>query len=435
MSQRSNVEPWPMTDGEKALSHLHLLDPEDTSYLLPLVVEVTGPNVAEVVPEAAARVLNRHAVLRSRPEWDERPVWVPGSPLEGTVVAASSLPGGLEAYLAQQATLPIACDAAPCRFGVVTLAPGRCVVWVVLHHMVADLHTAAILLQEFRLLLSNEDLMPTVAPSTLVQAEVEYLASPDAVADEQYWAGEVAALPPYPPTERSDGLAITVDEISSARLKALTATARSLRRPFASLVQTAYCLALHELDERADISLGVTYNIRRAAESMLSSGYGVNTVPLRSHLTSGVATASYLDEMVERSRAASRHQRFPTSRIAALRDPPGARDPLFDDLLVYAADRHLDPPLRWLLAADQGVVSAGDFELARLPASREAIQARTILTVVRDARGLLIWLEYDPGRLRADQAQRLAAHFKRALSNLLDEPAEPIHQLAIGDRR
>ncbi|GEB95165.1 condensation domain-containing protein [Microbacterium lacticum] len=425
---RSEVEPWPMTASEQALWNQYLRDPDDTSYLLPIVVDVRGQDATATVRRVMPQVLDRYPVLRSSPTWDAPPRWAPGTLRPGALVDATDLGDDEPAWIAavqDLASRPFEdlSSEPPCRYGIVAVTEDRCLLWFVVHHIATDLHGAGILLQEFRALLAG-DTLPAPVPSTALSVvEAEYLTSAERADDLAFWRQEAAALPTIPPPDAAGaGIAVRTRHLEPAEADALVAAARNARRPFGSVVQAAFCLALHRLDSRDAVSVGVTCNLRHDPAVAFACGYAVNTVPVRSQL-GAASVAGYLDDFVPRSRAVHRHQRLPAAEIAAARGAD-ARSPLFDDLLVFTLDRSEDTRQRWLLDPDGPDAAAGRFRLRRVAASRGALQCRSILTVCRDAAGLGIWLEYRPDSI-ADP-ERVLDDVVTRMRLLLSDPDAPM---------
>ncbi|MEU2608414.1 amino acid adenylation domain-containing protein [Streptomyces albus] len=339
------VPPGGMTYGQQALAYLTAATPDGPKdYTIARAFTLPADTGTEALAEALRRCVSRHEQLRSRFPRD-------GEGFRHEVLPVTAHPWCTVETVTEQETLreraealleePLDIETGP-LLDVVVLRPpsGPAILVVRVSHLVADLHSLALLTREWAVLYDalrhgTRARLPRPASwRAVLEQEEARLAEPQVREAAAQWARRLADLePPDWPVvpgaceTRHGGhaVALDLDERTTARVMAVAA--RESTTPFAVLLG---CLGLFvaELTGRRDLAVGVPLAVRDDAETHDAVGYLVNTLPLPLSLPVGTKLRQAAAEAARALLHGMDHARIPlsviTSRLQRPRAAPGS---------------------------------------------------------------------------------------------------------------
>ncbi|QNP61754.1 non-ribosomal peptide synthetase [Streptomyces genisteinicus] len=404
-------------------------------YTVQNVLELAGDVDAEALRTAAARLLDRHPLLRACFRRDPAGRTVQVVPVRVDLpwsVHDLSDGGGRERADAEamageiaEAERAAAFDlAAPplLRAALVRLSADRSLLVLTLHHIVADGWSLALLLRELLAGYRPGETAAPAAPDTAYRAYGAWLAGRDRDAARGAWA---AALAGYDPAAgrlpvRPDGGeergAYTVT-LGAAATAALTGRLRSLGLTLATAVQGGFALLVSDLTGRHDAVVGITVSGRQAPVDGVGTLVGLvaNTVPARLTWRPEQPLAEVLARFQDQQADLLEHQHLGLADIQRAAD----RGELFEAFAVVENQPGAGEP-----SDPRGAVRVTGSRV------RDAVHYPLALTAVPGAR-LSCTVEHDPGRLDAPAARRLAGRLSTLLEQLTADPDVPAGRLAL----
>ncbi|MEQ1567665.1 MAG: AMP-binding protein, partial [Myxococcota bacterium] len=329
--------------GQRALWFLDRLDPDGAgAYLVANAVELRGPLDEAALAAAFDQLVERHPQLRT--------VWpaVDGEPRPAPAPRRPRLVCDPAASLDDEARRPFRLDQdAPIR--AVLARRGPPVLLVVTHHLVTDLWSQALLLEELGALYeAARDRRPASLPPAddfgrYVAWQEALLAGPDGERLERSWLDALGAevpplaLPtrPRPPVASTAGdqVSFALDPHTSERVLGL-ARARAVT-PFVLLL-AAYETLLYRYTGQRELVVGTVASGRSRPEHARMIGYFVNALPLRASLSPDQPFGALLGATRAAVARAFRDQDLPFARLVELARPERdlSRAPLFQTMFA-----------------------------------------------------------------------------------------------------
>ncbi|UQA59462.1 non-ribosomal peptide synthetase/type I polyketide synthase [Polyangium aurulentum] len=377
----------PLSFAEERMVFLHWLAPESTAYNCPFFFRIEGDLDASALERSLRAIVNRHEILRAR--YVERagtPVRIVAAEEELSIATVDLSPLPPEARAAELRLILDTEGARPfdlasgglVRAGLVRMEPAEHVFWLVLHHVVTDGWSMALLFRElgatYRSL--REQRPFDVRPTSITYADYaawqrEALASEENGALAAYWRDTLAGAPrllelpadrPRPPVATFRGARIPFrmgrEEIAPLRdLAAMRGATLSMA------LLAAFATLIRRITGGEDIVLGLTAAGRSQIELEGTVGFFVNTLPIRVDLAGDPGFMALLDRVRATMVGAYEHEALPFERLVqALRIE---RSPAYNPLVQIAF-------------APQ---PAGERDLALEGARVERIEASTKTTV------------------------------------------------------
>lgn len=437
--------PAPATLAQTRLWFLERLDESYSSYLLPAALELVGPLDEGALDDALARLVARHASLRTRfvegDDGEPRQIVEPAATfgLERREATGAEASDEVARVFAELAARPFDLTRAPLlRATLLRTGADRSVLVLVVHHLVADGLSVAILARElaafYRAARAGTELTLTPVPldmRTIARRE----RARDPHAGLEFWRRELAGAPlvlelptdhPRPPQRDARGATerLTLEPGLRAGVEALAREEGTT--PFVILL-TAYQTFLARVTGQTDFLVGTPVSDRVQADEEELVGLRINTVVLRTPAARG-------ERISFRSRLADVHARV----VAAL----AQRSTPFETLAVALVTRR-DPtrtPLVQTLFSFQNFELAeldlGDVRARLLPLDAPSAKFDLSLSVQEahlgqaDAHGWIAAFEYATALFEPTTVQRLLAGLRTLLAAAVARPDAPCSELS-----
>ncbi|HEY2738107.1 MAG TPA: condensation domain-containing protein, partial [Thermoanaerobaculia bacterium] len=329
----------------------------------------------------------------------------------------------------------------------------------VLHHLIADFRSLALVLRDLGDLYQEETReetrketlespacgLPPVEISGYaewVEEQERLLASPRGERLRAFWRERLAGPPPVlalpvdrprPPGPASGAGAacpLALDRQATAQLREL---ARACGATFFAVLLAGFQILLHRISGRHDgpdadgdgeLWIGVPTAGRRAARWAGTMGYFVNPVVLRGRPAAETPFTDLVDQARAEAHEALAHRDWPFPLLAT---------PSFQAMLTFHRTRHPVEEALALLALGEGGGRArlGGLDLETLPLRRQAAQAELSLAAAVVDGALRAALEVDADLFDATTAARLAGHLGALLTGAAARPETPAGALPL----
>ncbi|CRK62220.1 Siderophore biosynthesis non-ribosomal peptide synthetase modules [Alloactinosynnema sp. L-07] len=419
----------PASFGQQRLWFLDKLHPGSALYNVPTVLRIGGALNTDRLRAAFTEVVRRHDALRTVfAERDGHPVQVVNNPtiplLNNSIVEQRDCRTieDAEAEIQAEARRPFDLAEGPLlRVLLLRLADDDHFLMVTLHHIVSDGWSLAILLDEVGTLYGGGALEPLPLQYPEFAAwQREEAAGPMGAMALDYWIEQLRDAPPLltmptdrprPDTQTYAGRVHSFDlpRELAVRLRAAT---HGLGGTLFMVLLAAYQALLARYSGQDDIVVGTAVGGRSRVDAEPMIGLFVNTVPLRT----SVAGDPTFRELVGRVRDVTLdgvgYADVPLERIVEAVHPDRSLgySPVFQVQLTLQST---PPPVLDLPGL---TVSEPRFVMADI--------AKFDLTLAAAEHGddLHVDLEYDTALFDAATAERLADHFVRLLSTVVDDP-------------
>ncbi|MES1211905.1 MAG: condensation domain-containing protein, partial [Acidobacteriota bacterium] len=301
------------------------------------------------------------------------------------------------------------------RIALSSASPG--VLLLVVHHLVADFWSLAVMARELGALYRGETDLPALSLSygDFTRWQNDRLAGPAGEAGWGFWrealdgVSDLALTPdrPRPPVQTWAGLA------RGAELPAdLMDRLRGLGPTLFPTLLAAFQAQLGRYASQDDFAVGAPTSGRGAPEWAGVVGYFVNPVALRADLSGDPSFRALLDRTRRTALAGLEHADFPfvllAERLRPMRDP--ARPPLFQAMLAFQQRRPGDDPgLPAFALGEDGVrISLGGLELESVALAERRAQLEISLNAAElPSGGLGLSLELNADLFDAVTAQRM----------------------------
>jgi amino acid adenylation domain-containing protein len=438
-----NGEPLPLAYPQQRLWFLHRLAPDASSYNLSTALHVSGEFDARAAARSLDTIVARHEALRTRLiEIDGEPLQQaePHRPWRLPVVDLQALStDDRERAVArlghEQSARPFDLGRAPLmRALLLRAAPRQAVLFVSLHHIVADGWAIGVLLREFA---HAYEAYRAGRPVTLPPLPIQYadytrwqlarMRDGRLDAELAYWERQLAGLRdvdlptdfPRPAVRSWRGATepVWLPQALALRLRALGRTEGATL-----FMVLAACLdvLLYKYTGQDDLAIGTPVANRQRPELEPLIGYLGNMLVLRTRVDGSQGFRSLLAHVRDTALDAYTHQDAPLDRLVDVLRPQrdASRNPLFQIVLTLQNAHHerLElPDLSARLTSYGGVSAKFDW----------------LLVLQEGDEGLAGYLEYDTDLFVAPTIRRMWAHFEQVVEAVTADPLAPIDALDI----
>jgi hypothetical protein len=326
------------------------------------------------------------------------------------------------------------------RVTLFTRSPLEHILLLVVHHIVIDFWSLAILLDEVGVLYPAESagLKVRLPPLDLlythyVRWQAEMLAGPEGERLWAYWQKQLAGpLPvlqlktdrprPTIPTYRGASRDFTLDAELSSGLKTL---AKAHGATLYMVLLAAFQVVLSYHTGQEDILVGSPMVGRSRAEFEAIVGLFTNPVVLRANLSGNPTFQAFLDQVRHTVLSALEHQDYPTVLLVERLRPPRdlSRPPLCQVMFVLdKPHRMAQPGAPAFVAADSGLrMNPGGLVLDSLPLERRAAALDIVLLIIETQESLAASMRYNSDLFEAATVARMTQHFEILLRRIRQE--------------
>ncbi|MGV3139538.1 amino acid adenylation domain-containing protein [Brevibacillus agri] len=311
------------------------------------------------------------------------------------------------------------------RVNVVRLGADEHLLFLDMHHIVADGISLQIVLQEFAALYEGKTLEP-LPMQYKDYANLQGNRRETLQAQEAYWLdvlqGELPALNlpldyPRPPLQSFEGDKVTA-RLDSSLAQKLRQMAEDTDSTLYMVLLAAYDVLLHKYTGQTDIVVGSPVGGRQQPEFERLVGMFVNTLALRSFPQPDKPFRDFLAEVRESCLKAYEHQEWPFEKLVEKLQPVRdlSRNALFDTMFVLQNMENALPRLT-------GV------ELVALPINNRASQFDLMLEAIEQEDGLELNLEFCTKLFATRTMERLLRHYCHLLEQLVQDTDQRLADL------
>ena len=445
----------PLSYGQQSLWFLYQLAPESAAYNVPCAVRVRSPLNVAALQRSLQKILERHPALRTTfamlPEGPIQRIH-PEMELAFQIVEAATWSAAtLEAKLAEEAYRPFDLEQGPLlRVYLFRQSASESVLLLVMHHIITDFWSLAVLVEELSTLYPAECAGRTVTLPPLRRQYADYarwqqnlLAGSRGEQLRTFWsqylAGELPVL--NLPTDRlRPPLQTYRGQVYTWRLNAaLTEQLKALSRTYGTTLNTTLLAAFQALlcryTGQEDLCVGSLTAGRNQADFAGTIGYFVNPIVLRTQLQPKQTFLDLLEHTRQSLLGAFENQDYPfnllVDQLQQARDL--SRAPLFQVMFVFQRAYKLN---------EQGLTAFGldlngaQTELAGLQLESLALEHRfaqfdLTLTLGEVDQELAASFEYNADLFAAESIERMAGHFRVLLESITANPTRRLSSLLL----
>ncbi|HMG22341.1 MAG TPA: amino acid adenylation domain-containing protein, partial [Kofleriaceae bacterium] len=427
----------PLSYTQQRLWFIEQLDPGRFTYNVPLVLRLTGALDVAALEASLRALVQRHEVLRTRfAEVDGELRQAIAAELDVALEVEPVLAGDVAERAQREALGPFDLATGPLiRARLLRVRDDEHVVLLVMHHIVCDGWSIAILVRE---LAAGYLGAATGAPARLAELPVQYadfarwqrqwLTGDVLDAQLAYWTRALAGAPPALelPTDRPRPAVRTARGAQLTRVLdgALATALRALSRKegateFMTLL-AAFDALLARYTGQDDVVVGSPIAGRNRAELEGLIGCFVNTLVLRVDTAGQPSFRELIGRAREVCLGAYAHQDLPFDKLVEVLRPERElnRTPLFQVMFALQNMPTAELDLAGVVARPVDIHSGiAKFDLS--------------LFVLDGPAGLVTTWEYNTDLFDGSTIARMAAHYASLLERMIAEPDRPIAQLAI----
>jgi len=450
---RQSASSHPLSYNQHGIWFLCQLAPESSVYTVNFAARIRAELDVPALKHAFQTLVDRHAALRTTfPVQRGKPIQRVHGAREvhfQEVEASGWSSEELETRVLDEAYRRFDLERGPLlRVALFTRSAREHILLLVVHHIVIDFWSLAILLDEIGVLYPAEKtgaqvILPplTLRYTDYVRWQAELLASPEGDRLWAYWqqqlAGQLPVLElrtdrprPAIPTYRGASHDFAMSAELSSGFKALARTHGATL--YTALLATFQILLSHHTGQE-DLLVGSPMAGRSRAGFEGIVGLFTNPVVLRANLSGNPTFREFLDQVRHTVLSALEHQDYPAVLLVERLRPPRdlSRPPLCQVMFV------LDKPHRIaeqgapaLTAAETGLrMNPGGLVLESMPLERRAATLDLVLLIIETQDSLNASMRYNTDLFDVATIARMSRHFDILLRRILDEPTARLDAL------
>jgi hypothetical protein len=444
---------YPLSDNQQGIWFLCQFAPESSLYNVSFAARICSDVNTPALRRAFQALLDRHPSLRTTiAVRSGKPVQQIHEHLKVHFeeTDASTWPEDeLKSRLAEETQRPFDLERGPVlRVSLFTRSAQEHILVLVVHHIVVDFWSLAVILNEIGVLYPAEKagrpaaLLPLDLQYTdFIRWQTEMLASPEGERLWTYWKKQLAGplsvlnLPtdrPRPPIQTFHGAQhdFTVNDELTPLLKAL---AKAEGTTLYMVLLAAFELMLYYHSGQEDILVASPMVGRSRAEFEGIVGFFANPVVLRANLSGNPTFRAFLGQVRQTVLAALEHQDYPTLRLVQRLRPTRdlSRSPLCQ--VMFA----LDKPHRLAEQAGPAFVlsetglrmNTGGLVLESLPVEHRAAALDLVILIIETAGSFSASMRYNSDLFDAAAIIRMAEHFEILLRHVVTQPHAELNAL------
>ena len=436
----------PLSYNQQGIWFLYQLAPESMVYNVHFAARICGEVNVPALRQAFQALSDRHASLRTTfPVHSGQPVQqvhahqdVHFEETDGSEWSSDEL----NTRLVEEAYRPFDLEQGPLlRATLFARSKQERILLLVVHHIVIDFWSLAVLLYELDVLYPAALVgVPAALPALDVQYtdyvrwQAEMLASPEGERLWAYWRKQLAGqlpvleLPtdrPRPRIQAHRGASheFTLSDELSGHLKAL---AKAKSATLYVVLLAAFQAILHYHTGQDDLLVASPVVGRSRAEFEGIVGLFTNPVVLRANLSGNPTFTEFLGQVRKTVLGALEHQDFPTillvERLRPSRDL--SRSPVCQVMFVLDKPHRLAAggPSNFALGQTGVRINPGGLVMESFPLERRAATLDLVLLIIEAGHSLSASMRYSTDLFDAATIVRLAGHFETLLRHVVRQP-------------
>jgi IS5 family transposase len=444
---------YPLSDNQQGIWFLCQFLPNSSIYNVSFAARISSDVNTPALRRAFQALVDRHPSLRTTVTVRSgKPVQQIHERLKvhfEEIDASTWSEDELQTRLVEETQRPFDLERGPVlRVSLVTRSAQEHILVLVVHHIVVDFWSLAVILNELDVLYPAEKAgRPAALPplelqyTDFIRWQTELLASPEGERLWAYWKKQLAGqlpvldLPtdrPRPPIQTFRGAQqdFTVSDELVRRLKVL---AMAEGATLYMVLLAAFEVMLYYHTGQEDILVASPMVGRSRAEFEGIVGFFANPVVLRANLSGNPTFRAFLGRVRETVLAALEHQDYPTLRLVQRLRPTRdlSRSPLCQ--VMFA----LDKPHR--LAEQTGPafalgetglrMNSGGLVLESLTLERRAAALDLVMLIIETAGSFSACIRYNSDLFDAAAIIRMAEHFEILLRHVVTQPKAELNAL------
>ncbi|SDD50918.1 non-ribosomal peptide synthase domain TIGR01720/amino acid adenylation domain-containing protein [Paenibacillus sp. CF095] len=299
------------------------------------------------------------------------------------------------------------------------------------HHIIMDGISMNVLFRDLvAFYLGNEGLLPKldIQYKDYSEWQIEQLDGEEIQTSERYWLELYNDIPPKlqlptdytrPTIKSFEGASISF-EFNKDLLQELNKLARRSDATIFQVLLAAYKVFLVKYTGQQDIVVGTPVSGRQNIETENIIGMFVNTLPLRTSITTDQTFMEFVQRVKDSTMTALKHQEYPLDllidKLDLERDP--SRNPLFDAVFAFENTEELS----------HGEAIDG-IKIIPVRQDSSASQFDLVLQVQQDSNTFRLKLEYDSKLFNKDTVFRMIQHFKNIIKQAILHPDTRLSEL------
>ena len=434
----------PLSFAQQRLWFLEQVHPGSAINHISLGVRIRGPLNPERVERSIQEIIRRHEILRTQFGWERGEGYAEISTESTFTMKQHDLQGlnhaeqeiEVKQILRTEAEQPFDLGRGPLlRVALATLNQSQHVLTLTFHHLIADGWSLRVFFKEVALLYeAGDDVHAARLPKLKVQyADYENwqrnrLNHSLREAHQEYWIRQLSSTRPPAelPVDRPRPRMRTFEGgVQSRHLAPGLAAALNLfcQQQHVTTFMVLYAVFvtwLHRYTQESDIVVGSVVAGRRHVDLEDMIGHFVNTVALRSELSTDLTGHDFLKRVSRVVTDAFDHQELPFEEVikALSLSREGTLSPLFNVMIVYE-----DDPL--------SAFTVKDLEVTHLPWERTALEFDLVLMVVNKGKSLELGFLYDSSIFDRSTVGRMLRQLEMLLEDFIKKPEARLGELSL----
>ncbi|MBF2063674.1 MAG: amino acid adenylation domain-containing protein [Calothrix sp. C42_A2020_038] len=443
ISPVSRNQNLPLSFAQQRLWFLYQLEGENSTYNLPLTVEITGNLNVPALEQAIREILRRHEILRTHIAIvNDLPMQVidPLTTFNLKLTDLQNLPSASKLTTVKQLATregdkPFDLTNPPlARFHLWRLSEQSHVLLINMHHIISDGWSIGIFVQELSALYQDATCRSTSLPKLPIQYadfaiwQQQWLTGEILEQQLNYWKQQLVDAPPLlelptdrprPPVQSFRGGVVEFQLDSNLSVKLRTLSQKSGATLFMTML-AAFVTLLFRYSGQDDICIGSPVANRNRKEIEPLIGFFVNTLVLRFDLGENPSFSELLNQVKKVTTDAQAHQDVPFEQVVEVLQPERnlSYSPLFQVLfdLQHSSIEQLELP-----------------GLTVTPLQTEIVTSKFDLSlVIEDTQdGLKACWEYSSDLFNTDTISRMAGYFQTLLAAIVANPEASISTLPL----
>ena len=433
----------PLSFAQQRMWFLDLYAPNSHYYTIATAVQLTGPLNVQALEQSFTESIRRHQVLRTNfVMLGDRPVQFinPAGPETLPVIDLTAIPADRQVEHAErlaaeesQRAFDLTNDKLV-RLSLLRLDRDKHVLLLAMHHIISDGWSIGILIRELSILY---DAYAKGGKPQLPELPIQYTdyavwqrnwLQGDILEKElEYWRGELRGAPPvlelptdrpHPPAQSYRGANYTA-RLSQAASDGLRSLGQEETVTTYMLLLAAFQVFLYRYTGQADICVGTPIAGRNRIESEALIGLFVNTLVIRTELSSEQSFREVLRNVRDKSLEAFAHQNVPFEKLVEALQPERTlnRSPFFQVMFS-------------LQNATAETPQMADLKLEFWKHDKSTTQFELMLTTVETDR-FNFTAEYSTDLFDETTIVRMLDYFKNLLEEIVRTPEEQIGRLSL----